>query len=154
MDRARVALIRLLEWLIGLMFMVISGVTLAQVLCRYALGFSLTWSHELAILLLIWIVWLAVPIGIDRREHLAVTIVLDNLPARLRAWLGWLDWALAFFFFGLVFLLTFPVAEAFEGMKLLTLPIPTNARYYAAAVGSLLAVFVMAAGLRRPDKEA
>jgi len=154
MDRARVALIRLLEQIIGVLFMVISAVTLAQVLCRYALGFSLTWSHELAILLLIWIVWLAVPVGIDRRGHLAVTIVLEHVPARLRTCLNWLDWALAFFFFGLVFFLTFPVAEAFEGMKLLTMPIPTNARYYAATVGSLLAVFVLAAGPKRLDKGA
>lgn len=149
MDRAREILLRLLEGLIGLLFMVITGVTLAQVVCRYALGFSLPWSHELVVLLLIWVVWLAVPIGLDRGRHLAVTIILDLLPARSSRLLAGFHLATGLFFLGLVFFLTFPVAQAFEGMKLLTLPIPTNARYYAATVGSLLSVLVLAARLLR-----
>jgi TRAP-type C4-dicarboxylate transport system permease small subunit len=145
MERARAILLRILEAVVGLLFMVISAVTLAQVCCRYALGFSLPWSHELVVLLLIWAVWLCVPIGLDRRQHLAVTVVLEHVPERVRAWLDRLNWALALFFVALVFLLSFPVVEAFEGMTLLTLPIPTNARYYAATVGSLLSVLVLVA---------
>jgi TRAP-type C4-dicarboxylate transport system permease small subunit len=145
MNRARVALIKLLEGLIGLLFMVITGVTLAEVFCRYALGFSLSWSHELVVLLLIWVVWLGVPVGVDRGAHLAVTFLFDLVNQRIRRVLKKLHWVLSLIFLGLVFLLTFPVIEAFEGMRLLTLPIATNARYYAATVGSLLSVLVLIA---------
>ena len=153
MDRARVFLIRLLEILIGLIFMVITGVTLAQVFCRYALRFSLPWSHELTVLLLIWVVWLSVPVGMDRGAHLAVTILFDHASLRIKRILQKLHWVLSFIFLGLVFWLTFPVIEAFEGMSLLTLPVPTNARYYAATVGSLLSVFVIVGKAFEPKKE-
>ena len=143
MDRVRAVVIRTLENLVGVLFMAISGVTLAEVFCRYALGFSLTWSHEVVILLLIWIVWLCVPIGLERGDHLAVTVLLDRLSERAQRRLGWVNWALALFFVGFVFLLSFPVVDAFEGMWLLTVPVPTNARYYAATVGSFLSALVL-----------
>jgi TRAP-type C4-dicarboxylate transport system permease small subunit len=60
---------------------------------------------------------------------------------------------LAVLFFGLVFFLSFPVVEAFEGMDLLSIPVPINARYYAAMVGSLLAVFVLGVNLLQLFKE-
>jgi TRAP-type C4-dicarboxylate transport system permease small subunit len=134
---------------VGLLFMVITGVTLAQVFCRYALGFSLSWSHELVVLLLIWIVWLSVPVGLDRGGHLAVTILFDRLSVKNRRRLAWFHLIASLAFLALVFFLTFPVAEAFEGMRLLTMPIPTNARYYAATAGCLLSLIVLS--LKLPE---
>jgi TRAP-type C4-dicarboxylate transport system permease small subunit len=152
MDKIKTILILILEQIVGLLFIVIVAVTLAQVFCRYALGFSLTWSHELVILLLIWTVWLCIPIGLDRMEHISVTFLVDHVSHTSRARLAWFHWVLSIFFFGMVFFLSFPVAKAFEGMELFSIPIPTNARYYAATAGSLLAVFVLAAKLFKPRK--
>lgn len=154
MDQWVRALLKYLEKLIGLMFMVVAGVTLAQVFCRYALGFSLTWSHEVVILLIIWIVWLAMPIGLDRAEHLMVTFVIDHLPRASVKVIGRINLVLCAIFFGLVFGLSFPVIEAFEGMELVTIPVPITARYWAAAVGSALAVVVALNRLVFPAKEA
>lgn len=152
MDKIKTIIILILEQVVGLLFIVIVAVTLAQVFCRYALGFSLTWSHELVILLLIWAVWLCMPIGLDRMEHISVTFLVDHVSDSLRARLAWCHWALSLFFFGMVFFLSFPVVKAFEGMELFSIPIPTNARYYAATAGSLLAGFVLAAKLFQPRK--
>ena len=143
MDKIKTILILILERLVGLLFMVIVVVNMAQVFCRYALGFSLTWSHELVILLLIWTVWLCMPIGLDRMEHISVTFLVDHVSPIVRVRLVWLH---------LVFFLSFPVAKAFEGMELFSIPIPTNARYYSATAGSLLAGFVLAAKLFKSDK--
>ncbi|MBU2551327.1 MAG: TRAP transporter small permease subunit [Proteobacteria bacterium] len=145
--RLKDVLISLLEKLIGVMFIAITAVTAAQVFCRYVLSFSLSWSHELSVLLLIWISWLCVPIGLDRGQHLSVTLILDNVSPKAQKRLQWVHWLLSLFFLILAFFLTFPVIEAFEGMRLLTLPIPTGARYWAASVGSLLSVLVLAARL-------
>ena len=75
MHRIKSTLIVLLEHLLGIMLMVMVAVTFAQVFCRYTLGFSLTWSHEVVILILIWTVWLSIPIGLDRASHLSVTFI-------------------------------------------------------------------------------
>lgn len=154
MDRWVNILLNNLEKLIGLLFMVVAGVTLAQVFCRYVLGFSLTWSHEVVILLIIWIVWLAMPIGLDRMEHLTVTFVLDLLPRSFRNSLAWINLVLSAIFFGLLFFLSFPVIEAFEGMDLVTIPVPLNVRFYAASVGSALSVLVLLRRLRSYRKGA
>ncbi len=142
MDRWVTVLLRYLEKLIGVLFMIVTGVTLAQVFCRYALRFSLTWSHELVILLIIWIVWLAMPIGLDRVEHLTVNFITDLLPSTPRKVLAVINTVLCGLFFGLIFVVSFPVIEAFEGMELVTIPVPVNARFYAAVVGAALSVLV------------
>ena len=152
MDKIKTIIILILEQVVGLLFIVIVAVTLAQVFCRYTLGFSLTWSHEVVILLLIWAVWLCMPIGLDRMEHISVTFLVDRVSDSTRARLVWFHWALSIFFFGMVFFLSFPVVKAFEGMELFSIPIPTNARYYAATAGSLLAGLVLAAKLFQPRK--
>ena len=61
MQKIKSILIAVLEHALGVMLMVMVAVTFAQVFCRYTLGFSLTWSHELVILVLIWTVWLSIP---------------------------------------------------------------------------------------------
>ncbi|MGD9125243.1 MAG: TRAP transporter small permease subunit [Desulfarculaceae bacterium] len=147
MERARTILVRILELVVGACFMIITAVTFAQVFCRYALSFSLSWSHELTVLIFIWVIWLCVPIGLERKGHLAVTIVLEHLPDRLQVKTAWINLGLSLFFFVLVFVLIFPVIDAFEGMSLLTLPVSISARYYAAAAGSGLAILVLVAQL-------
>ncbi len=154
MDRWVTAMLEYLEKLIGLLFMIVAAVTLAQVFCRYALGFSLTWSHELVILLIIWIVWLAMPIGLDRTQHLIVTFMVDLLPDSSRNILARINLVLSAFFFGLIFFLSFPVIEAFEGMDLVTIPVPINVRYWAATVGSALSVLVLLRRLAADQRSA
>ena len=149
MQKIKSTLIVVLEHLLGIMLMVMVAVTFAQVFCRYTLGFSLTWSHEVVILVLIWTVWLSIPVGLDRTNHLSVTFFFDHGSQIGKFQMAWLHGILAVLFFGLIFFLSFPVVEAFEGMDLLSIPIPINARYYAAMVGSLLAVFVSMVNLRQ-----
>lgn len=147
MQKIKSKLIAVLEHALGIMLMVMVAVTFAQVFCRYTLGFSLTWSHEVVILLLIWAVWLSIPIGLDRARHLSVTFFFDHHSHWGKFRLVWLHSILAVLFFGLVFFLSFPLVEAFEGMDLLSIPVPINVRYYAATVGSLMAVFVLSVNL-------
>lgn len=142
-EKIKIFVVRVLERFVGLLLIISSAVTLAQVFCRYALGFSLPWSHELVILALIWAVWLGIPVGIDRMEHLSVTFLFSHRSSLKGLRLTWVHFSLAIIFFSLVFILSFPVVEAFEGMALLSIPVPINARYYAAMVGSLITVFVL-----------
>jgi TRAP-type C4-dicarboxylate transport system permease small subunit len=80
-------------------------------------------------------------------QHLSVTFFL-GYNSRLGGFrLAWLHGSLSVFFFGLIFFLSLPVIDAFEGMYLLSVPIPISARYYAATVGSFFSVFVLVVNL-------
>lgn len=70
---------------IGFILMVIMTVIIVlQVFYRYILGSSLSWSEELARYLFIWVVMLGAAYGVKESFHVAVSIVIDRLPSKVR----------------------------------------------------------------------
>lgn len=51
---------------------------------RYVVDLPVTWTEELARYLMIWAALLAVSCGVARREHVAVTVLLNHLPTNPR----------------------------------------------------------------------
>jgi TRAP-type transport system small permease protein len=54
---------------------------IAQVVCRYLFNSPLTWSEELARYLFIWCAFLGWVVASRRGSHLAMTFVVEKLPA-------------------------------------------------------------------------
>jgi len=61
---------------------------IAQVVFRYVFNDPLTWSEELARYLFIWCAFLGWVIASRRRSHLAMTFVVDRLPAPAQTAIG------------------------------------------------------------------
>ena len=61
------------------------GVLALQVILRYAFGFALSWSEELALLGFAWVVVIATAVGIRRMAHARMDLLVDVLPARVHA---------------------------------------------------------------------
>ena len=59
-------------------------IVFAQVLCRYVLNQSLSWSEELTQYLFVWLIWLGTSLAAKYKEHIALTIVLDALSEKGR----------------------------------------------------------------------
>lgn len=66
---------------------------------RYLIDLPVTWTEELARYLMIWAALLAVSCGVARREHVAVTALLDKLPKDARRRVGAAIDTLGFAFF-------------------------------------------------------
>ncbi len=66
---------------------------------RYVFELPVTWAEELARYLMIWTALLAVSCGVARREHVAVTALLHQVPIRIRRWFELAIDLLAFAFF-------------------------------------------------------
>lgn len=60
------------------------GVVMAQIVCRFFLGFSLVWSEELARVLLVWITFLFAAVALERGEIIAVDSLVNVLPRGVR----------------------------------------------------------------------
>ncbi len=72
------------EWLCaGLLAVMVLDVGVG-VFGRYLIDIPVTWSEELARYLMIWAALLAVSCGVARREHVAVTALLDRLSKNQR----------------------------------------------------------------------
>lgn len=67
-----------------LMFMAMVGIIFFQVIMRYVLNNSLSWSEELGKFIFVWLSWLGISIGHRRKEHIRITLLVDKLPYRLR----------------------------------------------------------------------
>lgn len=84
MIRVFAAIDRGAEWLVASIFGVIVLIALIQVFNRFALNSSLSWSEEAQIFGHIWIVFLGIPIALQRGAHLYIETFCDMLPPRAR----------------------------------------------------------------------
>lgn len=58
-----------------------------QVLLRYAFNASLDWAEDIARLLFVWSIFLAVPLGVKRGSHIAIELLTIHLPPPARMFL-------------------------------------------------------------------
>lgn len=75
-------LMQLLTWAVTGLMAIMALVLIANVLCRYAFGFSLTWSAEASRYCMVWIAFLGIAVLAHRREHLSVQLIEPRLERR------------------------------------------------------------------------
>lgn len=68
----------LLEWLVGSILLVIVLLAVMQVFTRYVMDSPLTWTEEIARLLLVWAVFLGAAAGVKHNGHLRVDLLFDR----------------------------------------------------------------------------
>src|SRR5512133_657328 len=79
---------RWVEWLCaGILAVLVLDVGVG-IFGRYMIELPVTWTEELARYLMIWAALLAVSCGVARREHVAVTALLERLPRGVQRYLG------------------------------------------------------------------
>lgn len=71
---------RALDALLALLLLVIVSLTLAQVLWRYVIGTSFTWSEELNLLLWAWMIGLAA----IKARHLRISMFVSAMPPNVQ----------------------------------------------------------------------
>ena len=81
-------------------------VTFSQVVTRYFLHVSLSWSEEVARFLFVWIAMLGAAYGFKTKSHFAIVFLVNRFPSRLQRLVGTLV-----FFIASTFLIVF-VLEA------------------------------------------
>ncbi|RPJ19370.1 MAG: TRAP transporter small permease [Desulfobacteraceae bacterium] len=125
-----------LEYVVGGLFIAIAATALAQVFTRYVLANSLTWTHELDILLMIWAVWLGAAIGIHRKAHLRISILSDRLSGANQKILTVVIDLLTLTFLVVLGWKGIAVIESVEGTVLTSMDLPRGFVVSAAPVGA------------------
>ena len=125
-----------LEYVVGGLFIAIAATALAQVFTRYVLANSLTWTHELDILFMIWAVWLGAAIGIHRKAHLRITILSDRLSEASQKILMVVIDLLTLTFLVVLGWKGIAVIESVEGTVLTSMDLPRGFVVSAAPVGA------------------
>ncbi len=87
--RAEALLVRLNQALIVGLMATMALFVFANVVSRYVFNYSLVWVEELTQYQMIWITWLGAGLALREGRHVAVDLLQDALPARLRRIVRW-----------------------------------------------------------------
>lgn len=67
-----------------IVLLVIVLIVSAQVICRKFLGFSIYWSDEVALLLMVWMAFISMAIGVEKKLHISISMFFNKFPAPIR----------------------------------------------------------------------
>ncbi|TWH19920.1 TRAP transporter small permease [Prauserella rugosa] len=113
-----------------------------QVFARFFLGFTPGWASEVALLLLCWLALLATAKGVRERSHIAVGLVVDRMPTRLRSAVARLAPLLMAVFGGYLLVKGGEFTYLMTGSTLPGTGLPTAVQYGALPVaGALILVY-------------
>lgn len=141
--------IRVSEWVVVAFFLVLVVATSLQVLFRYVLNFSISWTDELSRYCLVWIVFGGMVVAYVRGTHATVDLLLDRYRGRVRlVAMTVIDVAIALLFvvllWGGVQLMELTAGQTTSGLNL-----PKGAVYAALPFGAVLMLVEIALRIHR-----
>lgn len=98
-----------------LVLFVIVIIISCQVFSRLVLNSSIQWSEEVALLLMVWMAFISMAIGVERKLHIAITVFFNFLPKKVKAVFEKLN-TVAVVFFGFI-LVFFGIKLTQNGMR-------------------------------------
>ncbi|MBQ9494819.1 MAG: TRAP transporter small permease [Treponema sp.] len=124
-----------------IVLIVIVLIVSAQVVSRKFLNTSIRWSEEIALLLMIWMAFISMAIGVERRLHIAIEIFANRLPQSVQCVLEKAS-DTATFVFGFV-LLVYGVhlVKATMSSTLPATQIPAGVQYMMMPVGGFFIMY-------------
>ncbi|MDR2528622.1 MAG: TRAP transporter small permease [Synergistaceae bacterium] len=79
----------LCKWAGAVLLLAMVAIIVVQVIARYVLGSSLSWTEETSRFFFIWIVLLGTMIGVHDGSHVAVEFLLNWMPKPLSRFIKW-----------------------------------------------------------------
>lgn len=163
MKRPFAVIDRTVEWIITALFSLMVVVGGMQVVSRYLLKHSLSWSEECQKYLHIWMIFLAIPLAYKHGSHIGMNIVKDRLPKSVQFLLTILFDALWFVFGAAMVFYTRPLMVVARGQTSPGLGLRMDLVYSCVAVGGAYLALMAARNIvthlgsiekRFPEKEA
>jgi TRAP-type transport system small permease protein len=84
-----------------IVLLVIVAIVSAEVISRKFLGTSIRWSEEVALLLMVWMAFISMAIGVEKHLHIAIEMFTNMLPKKAQYVISKINDA-ATFLFGLI----------------------------------------------------
>ena len=63
------------------LLVLITVITCIQVFCRYVLDFSLRWSEEVPLIMMVWFGFIALAIGVRKKIHISIELFFNMFPS-------------------------------------------------------------------------
>lgn len=134
----------------GSMLLGITVLIFIQVIFRYVLQNSISWSEELTRYMLIWTVFLAAGYVLNKGGHANIDLVLTRLSPKMRAVVEKCTLLLVMAFAGIIIRYGFMLMRFGQRQISSALEIPMHYVYLAIPIGGALLIFYCVVLLCRP----
>lgn len=141
---------RVAEHLLALLVAVTVVAVTAQVIFRYGVQSSLTWSEEVARYAFIWGIFIGTSVAAHRNQHIVVDALVNAMPRALQRWLRVANLLLCTAFFALFACVSILLVQNAVPQKSSSLEISIAWVYASAVLGAALTVLHLANALLRP----
>lgn len=127
-----------IEWLIVVLVAAMSVAVFAQVLYRKVIEGSIPWSEEVARYLFVWSAWLGAALGIQRKAHFGITLLVQRFPAAWQRAINRIVRLAVALFLGVTFWKGIELAIGNWDQRSPAMRMPMTLPYLSVPVGALL----------------
>jgi TRAP-type C4-dicarboxylate transport system permease small subunit len=135
---------RVEDWLAFALFWVLAVIVFAQFFTRYVLNDSIAWTEEIARYLLMAVAFLGAALAARKGTHIALEIVPNMLPGRMRRWFQFVLEFITVVFFSICAWLCWSIADAMMYQPMVVIDFPLGWVYWAVFAGMVMTVFRLA----------
>lgn len=128
------------EILVGVLVAAMTLDAFLQVVFRYGVEASLSWSEELARYLFVWVIFVGASVAVRRNQHIAMTALISALPVRPRRAFALAAITAFALFFTILAWVSLPLIDNARFTLSSELEIPIAWVYAAAPIGAILSV--------------
>jgi TRAP-type C4-dicarboxylate transport system permease small subunit len=139
---------RTIEWMGGCVLVVVTLITILQILFRYVLKMPFIWSEEFSRFLFIWTVWFGAALGIRQGKHFAIQFIRDRFPRPWPQRVKIITDLLALAFLAVLVVSGVSLVEITAQEFYVTFPLSVKYAYMASVVGGILMFFFLSLDLR------
>ena len=130
-----------IKWIIYILMLVMSIAVFAQVLYRKFLEGAIPWSEELARYLFVWCAWLGAAIGVQRKSHFGIDLLVRYFPATLHSIVRFVVVATGTFFLSIAIWKGFVLAAGNWYQLSPAMRIPMTFPYLSVPIGAALMLY-------------
>lgn len=126
------------DWIAFALFWLMAFVVFLQFFSRYVLNSSFSWTEEIARYLLMWVTFVGSAVAMRRRNHIAVEVLHQFVPAPALRLLNFLIDVVVLGFVALLVWYAWQVTERMEIQRMTVFDLSMNIVYGGVLLGCLL----------------
>lgn len=149
--RLSAATAKFAEWTSVVSLLLMTVLVSAQVVLRYVLGKALPWAEEAAVYMMVWMAFIGAAVALRQGEHIALSLVVERLPAALARAIKLISHVLVLIFVCLVLGLAVQLATSITGQRSPALGIDMFLPYLILPLGCLFMAIETMNKIMSPD---
>lgn len=130
----------ILEYIVGVLIVFMTGIVALAVILRYVIGWPLIWSDELVRYLFIWFCFTGMAVATKNRQHIRVEFLLVRLSPKVRRNVLVAGNLCSLFFLSVVSYSALRLVREAGSTPSLVLYVPIGYIYVAVLLGALLSL--------------